>query len=108
MILCICCKPKLWRLLVITLPLTDMCKIQRYPTIVQDPDPQFDVNKNYQNCKQANVRQYVIDRSYAKNKGCVRGRPCALRSLYNAKKIYNICKCGVLHGSIPGGASACD
>merc|ERR1719468_952477 len=89
-------------------PATDMCKIQRYPTIVQDPDPRFNVGKNYQNCKQANVRQYVIDRTFSYSNGCVRGKPCSIRSVYNAKKKYNICKCGVLHNSIRGGPGACD
>merc|ERR1712151_1296701 len=78
-------------------PAQDMCKIQSPQVIVMDPVK--NVNQNYATCKQAVGMQNLADRRYSASQ-CQRGKPCALRNRYNSKKKYQICLCGVKHGSI--------
>merc|ERR1719331_551397 len=92
-------------------PATDMCKIQPPEKILLNPEESgrgFDIDKDYISCKQAVGMQSLTDRRYASTQGCVRGKPCALRSRLNLKKHYMICLCGVKHGSIAGGPAACN
>merc|ERR1712048_371266 len=78
-------------------PAVDMCTPVSPDQVVMDPVK--DVNKNYVSCKQAVGMQNLADRKYMAPQ-CPPGKPCALRNRINAKKHYQICLCGVKHGSI--------
>jgi len=86
-------------------PDVDMCKIQSPEKILMDPVKNID--ESYVMCKQAVGMQNFADRKFAATM-CKRGKPCSMRNTLNRKKHYQICLCGVKHGSIPGGPSACN